>query len=1028
MDGFVVGCGGILESPSTGNDDLYGKNGIIYGGVCNGITASMGTTLNVFGGNIQYVGLAAGCELNINGGTISSVYGGGNNCVVYDYTAGQALPADFNPYDMLYLSYDLTNKTITGLLGGNVRLAQDFGVYAPSEWGNQAKMEVVILPGATATVNCFRFTGDLLVQGTLQASPDISTNPMVIGTTPYYAINADSETVASVSAGDSIVRDGVTFVPEGEVVTLKSKGTGAMHWAAQPAYLNVTNNKFYMPDEVVSVKASALPLEATPTIQVDSEKLTGFTAGEYYSISDAIFRPTGTTLPIRPEWYGTTVPIVKLRDGFATGDSFAQALAIPSQSGGTVTPPNPGGGTGSKPDPDDPEEIVIPDGDWEEAEEELSQADSGDTVIVETDEDDALPDEVLESAAGKNVTLKIKVGDSIFWEIDCRVIPKDASLQDISLKVSMNTQGIPSKVLCGLPGSHTFLQMTLGHDGLFGFPVKLHADVGRGNSGKWANLYYYNEGTGKMEFETAARVTASGDAAFTMTHASQYAIVLDEKSHTLSFQDVKEGSWFQDAVEYVYRAGLMAGTGDTTFEPNAKLTRAMTAQILYNLEGTPEVTGEATFSDMNTAPDWSVDAIAWAQDTGVVAGMGDNTFAPNLKVTREQFAQMLYNYAKYKKCDLTKAGDLTKFPDEGSVSDWAVTALGYPVLMLCLSIAAIPLLLLEYFYTRERITEDMAVEVGLAKENSIPLMDQMRALPSNKYYVILTVLATFTGIVDNFKGGNVQYFYVKFLLGGAEDPMMFTIYQIATGIPLGLGAIFAYPVARKIGIRNFTYLGYICILAGSVLGLLFPSNLPIAITAGFLRQGGLIPNNYVFATLLCFAFDSVEFRSHLRLEGLLGVSIIGAVQTIIYAPFAGGYESTILKMGFVDAQGVAPGADVQQFMVLAFYLFDLICATAYLILLPFVDVEKKMPQINSELQRRKKEAVLAQGREWIEPEELERREREALAAQHEADRIADLKALCQRKGLDFDTENQKYLYRQAKKEAKAAAKAARKHR
>lgn len=352
---------------------------------------------------------------------------------------------------------------------------------------------------------------------------------------------------------------------------------------------------------------------------------------------------------------------------------------------------------------------------------------------------------------------------------------------------------------------------------------------------------------------------------------------------------------------------------------------------------------------------------------------------------------------------------------------------GYPILMLCLSIAAIPLLLLEYFYTRERITEDMAVEVGLARENSVPLLDQMRALLSNKYYVILTVLATCTGIVDNFKGGNVQYFYVKFLLGGADDPMMFTIYQIATGIPLGLGAIFAYPVARKIGIRNFTYIGYACILAGSILGLLFPSNLPIAITAGFLRQGGLIPN-YVFATLLCFAFDSVEFRSHLRLEGLLGVAIIGAVQTVIYAPFAGGYESTILKMGFVDAQGVVPGTDVKQFMVLAFYLFDLICATVYLILLPFVDVEKMMPQINQELLDRKKQAVLAQGGEWIEPEELERREREALAAQHEADRIADLKALCQRKGLDFDTENQKYLDKQAKKQAKAAAKAARKHR
>ena len=660
------------------NDDLYGKNGMIYGGVCNNINASMGTTLNVFGGNIQYVGLEAGCELNINGGTISSVYGGENNCVTHDYTAGKALPVDFEPHNMLYLCYDSENKTLRGLLGGNVSLPEDFRIAAPSEWGDQAQMEVTILPGATVTVSWIFFDGTLLVEGTLQGRDYVDPDrPLVIGATPYYAINADSETVASVSAGDSIVRDGVTFVPEGKVVTLKSKGTGAMHWAVQPAYLNVTNNKFYMPDEVVSVKASALPLEATPAIQVNGEKLTGFTAGEYYSISDAIFRPTGTTLPIRPEWYGTTVSIVKLGDGFATGDSFAQALAIPSQSGGTVTPPNPGGGTGSKPDPDDPEEIVIPDGDWEEAEEELSQADSGDTVIVETDEDDTLPDEVLESAAGKNVTLKIKVGDSIFWEIDCRVIPKDASLQDISLKVSMNTQGIPSKVLCGLPGSHTFLQMTLGHDGLFGFPVKLHADVGRGNSGKWANLYYYNEGTGKMEFETAARVTASGDAAFTMTHASQYAIVLDEKSHTLSFQDVGKGAWFQGAVEYVYRVGLMAGTGDTTFEPNAKLTRAMTAQILYNLEGQPEVTGEATFTDMNTAPDWSMDAIAWAQDTGVVAGMGDNTFAPNLKVTREQFAQMLYNYAKYKKCDLTKAGDLTKFPDEVSISTWAEAALSW---------------------------------------------------------------------------------------------------------------------------------------------------------------------------------------------------------------------------------------------------------------------------------------------------------------------------------------------------------------
>ena len=97
-----------------------------------------------------------------------------------------------------------------------------------------------------------------------------------------------------------------------------------------------------------------------------------------------------------------------------------------------------------------------------------------------------------------------------------------------------------------------------------------------------------------------------------------------------------------------------------------------------------------------------------------------------------------------------------------------------------------------------------------------------------------------------------------------------------------------------------------------------------------------------------------------------------------------------------------------------------------LILLPFVDVEKKLPEINAELLRRKKEAVLTKGEEWIEPEEQERLEKEKLEAEHEANRIADLRERCEKRGLDFETENAKYLAKQAEKKAKAEAKAARK--
>ena len=341
---------------------------------------------------------------------------------------------------------------------------------------------------------------------------------------------------------------------------------------------------------------------------------------------------------------------------------------------------------------------------------------------------------------------------------------------------------------------------------------------------------------------------------------------------------------------------------------------------------------------------------------------------------------------------------------------------GYAILMIILSLVAIPLLLLEYFYTNERIIEDVQAQ---GKENNIPVRQQLKALLTNKYFVIFTVLMTISGMVDNFKGGNVQYFYIKYLLGGENNWAMFTIYQVVTGVPLGIGAFAIYPLSKKFGIKNVSLVGYSMVLVGSVIGWLQPNNVTVAFIAGFIRQMGFLPNAYITATLLCYAYDSVEHKSGLRLEGLMGVAVITAVQSLIWAPFAGGYESAILKMGFVDVVGVTPSAEVISFMATAFYLFDIILAALYVILLPFMDIEKKLPSINAELLERRKAAVIARGEQWIDPEELERREAEENARIHEENRIADLKEYCARKGLDFDTENAKYLAKQEKKKAKA---------
>lgn len=117
----------------------------------------------------------------------------------------------------------------------------------------------------------------------------------------------------------------------------------------------------------------------------------------------------------------------------------------------------------------------------------------------------------------------------------------------------------------------------------------------------------------------------------------------------------------------------------------------------------------------------------------------------------------------------------------------------------------------------------------------------------------------------------------------------------------------------------------------------------------------------------------------------------------------------------MDVQGITPNSDVLQFMTFAFYMFDIVASIIYIVLLPFVDIEKKLPQINEDLRERQKQIALSKGEEWIEPEEIARREREEADRIQEQDRIHDLEERCAKKGLDFETENRKYLEKQSRK-------------
>ena len=138
--------------------------------------------------------------------------------------------------------------------------------------------------------------------------------------------------------------------------------------------------------------------------------------------------------------------------------------------------------------------------------------------------------------------------------------------------------------------------------------------------------------------------------------------------------DVSKDAWYHAAVDYAVEHGIMEGVSETEFSPNTEVTRAQAVQILYNLEGQPTVDADNEFTDVFG---WYEAAVTWAAQTGVATGYGDGTFQPGDNITRQEFAQMLYNYAKYKGYDLSAEGDLSQFPDSGSVADWAEAAMSW---------------------------------------------------------------------------------------------------------------------------------------------------------------------------------------------------------------------------------------------------------------------------------------------------------------------------------------------------------------
>lgn len=347
----------------------------------------------------------------------------------------------------------------------------------------------------------------------------------------------------------------------------------------------------------------------------------------------------------------------------------------------------------------------------------------------------------------------------------------------------------------------------------------------------------------------------------------------------------------------------------------------------------------------------------------------------------------------------------------------------WATVMSILSILAIPATLLEYYFTKERVTEDA---VASSEEENVSFSQQMKACFSDPYWLIVMGFHLVYQIF-NFLSTNSMIYYCNWVLGSSVDSG--TTNQVLVNMigqaPLGIGLVILWPLVRKFGKRMVMMFGFGIGAIGSLIVLLFPGNMGVVLGGLVIKSIGALPT-YVMAAQLAESLDHIEWKNGFRTDGF-SASVYSIIITV-----AGGVSQSLL-LGGISAFGYIAPANTAQVIqqpdaVKTFFnwCFVGIPMIGYMIgslLMLRFDVEDKIPQISADLTARRKAEAEARGEAYLSAEEkaaLEQAEQERIA---EEKRIEELKAKCAKKGLSFADEEAKYQARLAAAKAKAEAKA-----
>ena len=284
------------------------------------------------------------------------------------------------------------------------------------------------------------------------------------------------------------------------------------------------------------------------------------------------------------------------------------------------------------------------------------------------------------------------------------------------------------------------------------------------------------------------------------------------------------------------------------------------------------------------------------------------------------------------------------------------------------------------------------------------------------------LLLIIIGIANYIAGANLHTNFCTVILGATAENQFNLIYTIASGVPLGLGILFIYPLSKKITIRWTTIIFSSIAVIASILGFFIGTGFISATVLYFFVNIGSLPVIYIIHTLIYSANDEVEYKYGYRIEGTIGLSIATSAVSLITGLFSGVYEHGLSINGYDASLGTAQPQGVIDWLMFVKYGVPIIEYALVIGILIFMNLENKLPMMQDAIQLRRRQEAEARGEVYLTPEEQAKKEEEENARLAEEARILDLKEYCAKKGLDFEVENQKYLNKKAEKEAKKNAK------